>query len=55
MLGPEHPNTLTIMQNLARTYSDQGGYKEAEVLQLKVMDLAKKVLAHQELSVEFQI
>ena len=44
MLGPEHPNTLTIMQNLARTYSDQGGYKEAEVLQLKVMDLAKKVL-----------
>ena len=32
------------MENLARTYLDQGKYDKAEVLQLKVMDLCKKVL-----------
>ena len=44
MLGPEHPDTLTSMENLAKTYSDLGKYDEAEVLQLKVMGLCKKVL-----------
>jgi hypothetical protein len=42
MLGPEHPNTLTSMANLAKTYSDQGKYGEAEELDLKVLDLRKK-------------
>ena len=32
------------MANLVVTYSDQGKYEEAEVLQLKLLDLCKKVL-----------
>ena len=44
MLGPEHPDTLTAMANLAVTYSKQGKYDEAEELKLKVLDLSQKVL-----------
>ena len=32
------------MNNLAATYSDQGKYEEAGKLELKVLDLQKKVL-----------
>jgi len=44
VLGPEHPDTLTSMNNLAVTYSKQGKHNEAGELQLKVLDLCKKVL-----------
>ena len=44
VLGPEHPQTFTIMGNLARIYSHQGKYGAAEELELKVLDLSKKVL-----------
>ena len=44
VLGPEHPDTLTSMANLAVTYSGQGKYEEAGELELKVLDLSKKVL-----------
>ncbi|KAJ5730155.1 P-loop containing nucleoside triphosphate hydrolase protein [Penicillium malachiteum] len=44
MLGPEHPDTLTSMANLASTYRNQGRWKEAEDLQLQVMETRKEVL-----------
>ena len=43
-LGPEHPDTLTSMGNLARIYSEQGEYERAGELELKALDLSKKVL-----------
>jgi len=42
--GPEHPNSLASMNNLAMTYSNQGKYEEAAQLQLKVLDLYKRAL-----------
>ncbi|KAE8380695.1 hypothetical protein BDV26DRAFT_279319 [Aspergillus bertholletiae] len=44
VLGPEHPDTLASMGNLALTYTDQGRWKEAEELQVQVMQLRKQVL-----------
>ena len=44
LLGPEHPATLVTMGDLARTYSDQGTWNEAEQLELQVMDIRKKLL-----------
>ena len=35
VLGPDHPATLTSMDNLASTYSELGQLKEAEELQLR--------------------
>ena len=37
-LGAEHPDTLTSMAKLASTYSDQGRWKEAEELEVQVME-----------------
>ena len=42
--GTKHPSTLTSIANLAVTYSEQGKYDEAEELQLKVLDLHRKML-----------
>ena len=44
VLGPNHPDTLTIMENLAVTYSNQGDYEKAGEMQLKVLDMHKSVL-----------
>ena len=44
VLGPEHPDTLTIMANLASTYRSQGRWKEAEELQAQVLEMRKRVL-----------
>jgi len=44
VLGPEHPDTLTSMENLATTYSGQGRYEEGREIKLKVLHLCKKVL-----------
>jgi tetratricopeptide (TPR) repeat protein len=44
VLGEEHPDTLTVMANLASTYSDQGRWKEAEELEVDVMEIRKRVL-----------
>ncbi|KAE8371536.1 hypothetical protein BDV26DRAFT_125608 [Aspergillus bertholletiae] len=41
---PEHPNTLTSMANLASTYWNQGRWKEAEELEVQVMETRKQVL-----------
>ena len=43
LFGPEHSDTLSIMGNLARTYSDQGRWNEAEQLELQVMNMRKKL------------
>ena len=44
MLGPEHPDTLTSMSNLASTYWNQGRWTEAEELEVQVMEIARRVL-----------
>ncbi|KAF7169684.1 hypothetical protein CNMCM6106_004524 [Aspergillus hiratsukae] len=43
-LGPEHPETLISMSNLASTYWSQGRWKEAEELEVEVLRLSKQVL-----------
>jgi Tetratricopeptide repeat len=44
LLGPEHPATLSSMENLARIYSEQRRWNDAEQLELQVMDIRKKLL-----------
>ncbi len=44
VLGEEHPSTLIIMANLASTYRNQGRWKEAEELEVGVMETTKRVL-----------
>ena len=44
LLGPEHPDTLLGMGNLARTYFNQGKFKKAEELELQVLDMKRKLL-----------
>ncbi|VFM95090.1 MAG: Tetratricopeptide repeat-containing protein [Candidatus Kentron sp. G] len=39
-LGPEHPDTLTSLNNLAMLYESQGRYGEAEPLLQQVLRLA---------------
>jgi hypothetical protein len=47
VLGEEHPSTLTSMANLALTYSNQGRWKEAEELEVQVMEARKRVLGEE--------
>ncbi|KAF2178893.1 TPR-like protein, partial [Zopfia rhizophila CBS 207.26] len=44
VLGMEHPDTLTSMAHLASTYRNQGRWKEAEELELQVLETSKRVL-----------
>jgi hypothetical protein len=44
VLSDEHPDTLISINNLASTYSNQGRWKEAEELQVQVMETRKRVL-----------
>ncbi|KAI0398797.1 P-loop containing nucleoside triphosphate hydrolase protein [Xylaria palmicola] len=44
VLGPEHPDTLNSMSNLASTYWNQGRWKEAETLEVQVVETQKMVL-----------
>ncbi|KAJ4267002.1 hypothetical protein NW762_003100 [Fusarium torreyae] len=44
VLGEEHPNTLTSMNNLASIYRNQGRWKQAEELEVDVMEIRKRVL-----------
>ncbi|KAF2133614.1 TPR-like protein [Dothidotthia symphoricarpi CBS 119687] len=44
VLGPEHPDTLTSMHNLALTYQSQGRWKEAEELDVQVVEIRTRVL-----------
>ena len=47
VLGEEHPDSLTIMANLALTYQNQGRWKEAEELLMLVMEMSKRVLGEE--------
>ena len=42
VLGREHPDMLTSMANLALTYGNQGRWKEAEELEVEVMEMRKR-------------
>ena len=44
MLGPEHPSTLTSMNNLAQVLYSQGKYEAAEEMQRRALELKEKVL-----------
>ncbi|MFC2032217.1 tetratricopeptide repeat protein, partial [Chloroflexota bacterium] len=44
VLGPEHPDTATSLNNLAGLYNDQGLYKEAEPLYKRALEIREKVL-----------
>ena len=44
VLSEEHPDTLISMGNLAVMYRNQGRWKEAEVLQVSVIETKKQVL-----------
>jgi tetratricopeptide (TPR) repeat protein len=44
LLGAEHPDTLTIANNLASSLSNQGKYVEAERIQREVHEVEKRVL-----------
>jgi hypothetical protein len=44
VLGPEHPNTLLSISNLALVYGSQKRYTEAEELEVQVIEIEKKVL-----------
>ncbi|KAJ0311418.1 hypothetical protein Brms1b_008399 [Colletotrichum noveboracense] len=43
----EHPSTLTSMAHLASTYSNQGRWKEAEELEVRVMETSLRVLGEE--------
>ncbi|KAI0864540.1 kinesin light chain 1 [Xylaria cubensis] len=44
VLGREHPDTLSSMNNLGNAFNNQGKYKEAEEIYRKTLELRKKVL-----------
>lgn len=44
VLGKKHPETLTSMNNLSRTYHDQQRWDEAEKLSLEVWETMTQVL-----------
>jgi Flp pilus assembly protein TadD len=45
LLGVEHPETLTSMNNLALALSKQGKYEEAETMHRQTLRLNEKALA----------
>jgi tetratricopeptide (TPR) repeat protein len=45
--GPEHPDTLTSIANLATTYRNQGRWKEAEELGVQVIETRKRLLGQE--------
>ena len=46
-LGEEHPDTLSSMANLSTTYWNQGQWKEAEELEVQVMQISLRVLGEE--------
>ena len=44
MLGKEHPDTLTSVNNLAGLYQAQGRYGEAEPLYKRALEACERVL-----------
>ena len=44
LLGTEHPNVATSLNNLAGLYSSQGKYEEAEPLYQQALEMLQKLL-----------
>src|SRR5437588_738312 len=44
VLGQEHPDTLTSMANLASTYRNQRRWKEAEELEVQVVETKRQTV-----------
>jgi hypothetical protein len=44
VLGAEHPDSLSSVASLASTYGNQGRWKEAEELEVQVLETRKRVL-----------
>jgi hypothetical protein len=44
VLSPEHPSILTSIANLASNARNQGRWKKAEELEVKVTEIFKRVL-----------
>ena len=42
VLGPEHPKTATILDNLAVFYEDMGDYAKAEPLLQQALQISKR-------------
>ncbi|KAI5791005.1 hypothetical protein FPQ18DRAFT_410111 [Pyronema domesticum] len=47
LLGEEHPDTVSSMNNLAINFHAQGRYREAEDLQMKVMETRKRIIGEE--------
>jgi hypothetical protein len=47
VLGHEHPDTLTSMNNLATVLESQGKYEEAEAIHRQTLERTEKVLGHE--------
>ena len=47
VLCEEHPDLLTSLSNLASTYQNQGQWREAEDLQVLVMETRKRALGEE--------
>ena len=47
VLRDEHPSTLTSIGSLASTFRKQGRWKEAEELEVAVMETTRKVLGEE--------
>jgi eukaryotic-like serine/threonine-protein kinase len=44
VLGPEHPDTLRSMNNLAIVYADEGKYAQAEMLHSQAQEIERRVM-----------
>lgn len=44
VLGPEHPDTLMSINNLAVVYFDEGKYAQAEALFSQTLEIMRRVL-----------
>jgi hypothetical protein len=44
VLGPDHPDTLYSMSNLASVYRRQGKYAQAEALHSQTLEVRRRVL-----------
>ncbi|KAK3984461.1 kinesin light chain [Cladorrhinum sp. PSN332] len=47
VLGEEHPNTLSSMNELALTYRNQCRWKEIEPMQIQILEINKRVLGEE--------
>ncbi|WP_414590241.1 tetratricopeptide repeat protein, partial [Scytonema sp. PCC 10023] len=51
LLGQQHPQVATILNNLAGLYHNQGRYSEAEALYRQALEMRKRLVGEQHPSV----